>query len=110
MPAILEKWEVQPHGPLEEIDDGILTVAGEIHNVLAICAFVCPSATNARISRSRGVSPSGRASSSRRTPRRIGRATSGATRGTSATSKPWPARSRRARAVAKAGCPASSSK
>jgi hypothetical protein len=30
MPAILEKWEVMPHGPLVEIDDGILTVAGEI--------------------------------------------------------------------------------
>ncbi len=30
MPAILEKWEVMPHGPLVEVDDGILTVAGEI--------------------------------------------------------------------------------
>ena len=30
MPAILEKWEVQPHEDLVEIDDGILTVAGEI--------------------------------------------------------------------------------
>lgn len=30
MPAILEKWEVQPHEPLAEIDDGILTVTGEI--------------------------------------------------------------------------------
>ena len=30
MPAILEKWQVQPHGQLIEIDDGILTVAGEI--------------------------------------------------------------------------------
>jgi hypothetical protein len=30
MPAILEKWEVLPHGELVEIDDGILTVAGEI--------------------------------------------------------------------------------
>jgi hypothetical protein len=30
MNAILEKWEVMPHGPLVEIDDGILTVAGEI--------------------------------------------------------------------------------
>lgn len=30
MPAILEKWEVQPHEELVEIDDGILTVAGEI--------------------------------------------------------------------------------
>lgn len=30
MPAILEKWEVLPHGPLVEIDDGLLTVAGEI--------------------------------------------------------------------------------
>lgn len=31
MPKILEKWTVQPHGALEEIDDGLLTVAGEIH-------------------------------------------------------------------------------
>ena len=30
MPAILEKWEVMPHGPLVAVDDGILTVAGEI--------------------------------------------------------------------------------
>ena len=30
MPAILEKWQVQPHEQLIEIDDGILTVAGEI--------------------------------------------------------------------------------
>jgi hypothetical protein len=30
MPAILEKWHVQPHEQLIEIDDGILTVAGEI--------------------------------------------------------------------------------
>lgn len=30
MPAILEKWEVQPHEDLIEIDDGILTVAGDI--------------------------------------------------------------------------------
>jgi len=30
MPAILEKWEVQPHEELLEIDDGILTVAGQI--------------------------------------------------------------------------------
>lgn len=30
MPAILEKWEVQPHEALVEIDDGILSVAGEI--------------------------------------------------------------------------------
>jgi hypothetical protein len=30
MPGILEKWEVMPHGPLVEVDDGILTVAGEI--------------------------------------------------------------------------------
>jgi hypothetical protein len=30
MPGILEKWEVLPHGPLVEVDDGILTVAGEI--------------------------------------------------------------------------------
>jgi hypothetical protein len=30
MPKILETWEVQPHGPLDEIDDGILTATGEI--------------------------------------------------------------------------------
>jgi len=30
MTAILERWKVLPHGPLEEIDEGILTVAGEI--------------------------------------------------------------------------------
>jgi hypothetical protein len=30
MAAILERWKVLPHGPLEEIDEGILTVAGEI--------------------------------------------------------------------------------
>lgn len=31
MPKILEEWTVQPHGELQEIDDGILTVTGEIH-------------------------------------------------------------------------------
>ena len=30
MPDILEKWDVMPHGPLVQADDGILTVAGEI--------------------------------------------------------------------------------
>jgi len=30
MPDILEKWDVMPHGPLVEADDGILTVDGEI--------------------------------------------------------------------------------
>jgi len=30
MPAILEKWEVLPHGPLVAVDDGLLTVVGEI--------------------------------------------------------------------------------
>lgn len=30
MPAILETWDVQPHEDLIEIDDGILTVAGDI--------------------------------------------------------------------------------
>lgn len=30
MPKILESWTVLPHGPLREIDDGILTVAGDI--------------------------------------------------------------------------------
>jgi hypothetical protein len=36
MPAILEKWQVQPHGQLIEIDDGILTVTGEIKMLLGI--------------------------------------------------------------------------
>jgi hypothetical protein len=30
MPKILEKWEVLPHGELVELDQGILTVTGEI--------------------------------------------------------------------------------
>ena len=30
MPAILEKWEVMPHEPLVELDDGLMSVAGEI--------------------------------------------------------------------------------
>lgn len=30
MPKILEDWTVLPHGPLEQVDDGILTVAGDI--------------------------------------------------------------------------------
>ena len=30
MPKIHETWTVLPHGPLHEIDDGILTVAGDI--------------------------------------------------------------------------------
>lgn len=30
MPAALDHWQVMPHGPLDPIDDGILTVAGEI--------------------------------------------------------------------------------
>jgi hypothetical protein len=30
MPDILEKWEIMPHGPLHAVDDGILTVTGEI--------------------------------------------------------------------------------
>ena len=36
MPAILEKWQVQRHGQLIEIDDGILTVTGEIKMLLGI--------------------------------------------------------------------------
>ena len=36
MPDILEKWQVMPHDPLAEIDDGILSVAGEIHMPLGI--------------------------------------------------------------------------
>jgi len=31
MTAILEQWKVLPHGTLSEVDDGILTVTGEIH-------------------------------------------------------------------------------
>jgi len=31
VPKILEEWTVQPHGELQDIDDGILTVTGEIH-------------------------------------------------------------------------------
>jgi hypothetical protein len=30
MPKTLEKWTVQPHGPLTQIDDGIWTVTGQI--------------------------------------------------------------------------------
>ena len=36
MPDILEKWQVMPHDPLAEIDDGMLSVAGEIHMPLGI--------------------------------------------------------------------------
>jgi hypothetical protein len=31
MPHIHESWTVLPHGPLTEVDDGILTVTGDIH-------------------------------------------------------------------------------
>jgi hypothetical protein len=31
MPGFHESWTVLPHGPLTEIDDGILTVTGQIH-------------------------------------------------------------------------------
>jgi hypothetical protein len=31
MPKIHDVWTVLPHGPLTEIDDGILTVTGQIH-------------------------------------------------------------------------------
>lgn len=31
MPHIHENWTVLPHGPLTEVDDGILTVTGDIH-------------------------------------------------------------------------------
>jgi hypothetical protein len=31
MPRVHETWTVLPHGPLIEIDDGILTVTGQIH-------------------------------------------------------------------------------
>lgn len=30
MAQVLERWEVQPHGALEEVADGVLTVTGEI--------------------------------------------------------------------------------
>src|SRR6201996_3295365 len=36
MPEILEKWQVMPHEPLVEIDDGVLSVAGEIHMPLGV--------------------------------------------------------------------------
>jgi hypothetical protein len=36
MAEILEKWQVMPHDPLTGIDDGILSVAGEIHMPLGI--------------------------------------------------------------------------
>jgi hypothetical protein len=31
MPKIHESWTVLPHGPLTQVDDGILTVTGDIH-------------------------------------------------------------------------------
>lgn len=31
MPKINTEWRVPPHGPLEQLDDGLATVAGEIH-------------------------------------------------------------------------------
>jgi hypothetical protein len=31
MPKAYQQWKVMPHGPLVEIDDGILTVVGQIH-------------------------------------------------------------------------------
>ena len=37
MPDILEKWQVIPHEPLVEVDDRLLSVAGEIH--MPLCAF-----------------------------------------------------------------------
>jgi len=30
MPKILDEWTVLPHGPIEEIDDGLLSVTGDI--------------------------------------------------------------------------------
>ena len=36
MPDILEKWQVMPHDPLTAVDDGILSVAGEIHMPLGV--------------------------------------------------------------------------
>lgn len=30
MPKINTEWKVEPHGPLERLDDGLATVAGEI--------------------------------------------------------------------------------
>ena len=30
MSKVNEEWKVGPHGPLERLDDGLLTVAGEI--------------------------------------------------------------------------------
>jgi len=36
MPDILEKWQVMPHDALVEVDDGILSVAGDINMPLGI--------------------------------------------------------------------------
>ena len=36
MPDILEKWQIMPHEPLVEVDDGLLSVAGEIHMPLGV--------------------------------------------------------------------------
>jgi hypothetical protein len=36
MADILEKWQVMPHDALTQVDDGILSVAGEIHMPLGI--------------------------------------------------------------------------
>ncbi len=30
MPKVLDSWQVLPHGPLHEVDEGLLTVTGEI--------------------------------------------------------------------------------
>ena len=37
MSAVKETWEVKPHGPVEEVDDGILTVLQDIR--MPLCTF-----------------------------------------------------------------------
>jgi hypothetical protein len=37
MSAVKETWEVKPHGPVEEVDDGLLTVVQDIR--LPLCTF-----------------------------------------------------------------------
>jgi len=36
MPKVNSEWKVLPHGPLEQLDEGVATVAGEIHMPLGI--------------------------------------------------------------------------
>lgn len=36
MPEVLETWQVGPHGPLTEVDDGLLSVTGDIKMPLGV--------------------------------------------------------------------------